>query len=240
MKNNLKHALLCCGDGLHARLILKKMISSGCAPETIYNETNTTTSSRVNSFLRDHYKYWPESVRDQAEKNGLKVEQCSDLFGFENCTKILNNNHDFLVCGGCGIVPARIIRTMKKRILNAHPGLLPDFRGLDPVLWSLYKGKSLGATLHFVDSGLDTGDILIKENLKWQYPSDLFHCRLDCMELCADLIVKFLLNPGAYEPIPQDTSAAAYYGAFNIRLSNFRQIIEKYKYDETHGNVCNE
>jgi methionyl-tRNA formyltransferase len=50
--------------------------------------------------------------------------------------------------------------------LNLHDSLLPKFTGFSPVLWGLISGESeFGLTIHRMDEGLDTGDILIQRSL---------------------------------------------------------------------------
>src|SRR5205823_2979375 len=45
-------------------------------------------------------------------------------------------------------------------ILNAHMGLLPAFRGMNVVEWAALEGTHVGCTVHWIDSGVDTGPIL--------------------------------------------------------------------------------
>lgn len=50
--------------------------------------------------------------------------------------------------------------------LNLHDSLLPKFTGFSPVLWALISGESeFGLTVHRMDDGLDTGDILVQRAL---------------------------------------------------------------------------
>jgi methionyl-tRNA formyltransferase len=50
--------------------------------------------------------------------------------------------------------------------LNFHDSLLPKFTGFSPVLWGLISGESeFGLTVHRMDAGLDTGDILVQRSL---------------------------------------------------------------------------
>ena len=45
--------------------------------------------------------------------------------------------------------------------INLHKGKVPEYRGLPPGFWELYDGQeSAGVTVHFVDEGLDTGDVI--------------------------------------------------------------------------------
>jgi phosphoribosylglycinamide formyltransferase-1 len=71
-----------------------------------------------------------------------------------------------IVClaGFMRIVSDRLLAAFPSRVLNIHPSLLPAFPGLDAQRQALEHGvKVTGATVHFVDSGLDSGPILIQE-----------------------------------------------------------------------------
>lgn len=51
------------------------------------------------------------------------------------------------------------------RAVNLHHGLLPWNRGLDSVLWSIVDGTPKGVTIHHMDAGIDTGDIIAQREL---------------------------------------------------------------------------
>ena len=70
-----------------------------------------------------------------------------------------------LVClaGYMRVLSAEFVRRYRTRILNVHPALLPAFRGLDAQRQALQHGvKVAGATVHFVDEGVDTGPIVLQ------------------------------------------------------------------------------
>jgi folate-dependent phosphoribosylglycinamide formyltransferase PurN len=67
---------------------------------------------------------------------------------------------DVLVLAGTGIVPSKLLSIPSVATLNAHPGLLPWVRGVCPLEHSLLRGVALGATVHAVDHGIDTGPII--------------------------------------------------------------------------------
>jgi methionyl-tRNA formyltransferase len=60
------------------------------------------------------------------------------------------------------IVKGELLGIAKKGIINIHPGLLPQFRGIQPYFWALSEGAQMtGASLHFIeDEGVDTGALL--------------------------------------------------------------------------------
>ena len=59
------------------------------------------------------------------------------------------------------IVDAQLVARFENRIINTHPALLPSFPGAHGVRDALAHGvKITGLTVHFVDSGVDTGTII--------------------------------------------------------------------------------
>ncbi len=54
-----------------------------------------------------------------------------------------------------------MINSSRVGILNAHMGFLPTFRAMNVLEWSLHFNYKIGITIHFIDQGIDTGDILI-------------------------------------------------------------------------------
>ena len=69
---------------------------------------------------------------------------------------------DFVVLAGfMRVIKEPLLRAFPGRILNIHPSLLPDFRGLEAWRQALEAGvPEAGCTVHFVDAGVDTGKIL--------------------------------------------------------------------------------
>ncbi len=74
-----------------------------------------------------------------------------------------------LVClaGFMRIISPEFVKKYKNRIINIHPALLPSFTGLDSQKQALEYGvKYSGCTVHFVDSGMDTGPVIIQAVVK--------------------------------------------------------------------------
>jgi phosphoribosylglycinamide formyltransferase 1 len=80
--------------------------------------------------------------------------------------ELLRDHGVALVClaGYMRLLSAPFIRAFAGRILNVHPSLLPAFPGLDAQRQAVEHGvKVSGATVHFVDEGLDSGPIVLQE-----------------------------------------------------------------------------
>ena len=54
-----------------------------------------------------------------------------------------------------------LLNAYEGKILNIHPSLLPKYKGKDAIGQAFYSGdKETGSTVHYVDSGMDTGEII--------------------------------------------------------------------------------
>lgn len=69
---------------------------------------------------------------------------------------------DTIVCAGyMRIIGPTLLNEYKQAIINIHPSLLPKYRGVDALGQALAHGdRRLGITVHYVDEGLDTGQII--------------------------------------------------------------------------------
>ena len=65
------------------------------------------------------------------------------------------------------LLPEKIFEIPKFGIINLHTSLLPAYRGPNPDFWHYYDGATEhGCTVHFIDKGEDTGDIICQEGIK--------------------------------------------------------------------------
>ena len=87
--------------------------------------------------------------------------------GFENLIlEIIKKNKISLIClaGYMKIISKKFIRVFRKKIINVHPSLLPNYKGLDTYNRVLKnKEKKTGCTIHFINEKLDDGKIINKK-----------------------------------------------------------------------------
>jgi methionyl-tRNA formyltransferase len=69
---------------------------------------------------------------------------------------------DVVVVNGTRIISKATLESVDARFVNIHAGLTPLYRGVHGGYWALAQGKAgeFGVTIHFVDTGIDTGNIL--------------------------------------------------------------------------------
>jgi len=75
------------------------------------------------------------------------------------------------------LIKEPILSIPKLGFINLHPSLLPRYRGMAPQHWPIINGeKETGITVHYVDEGTDTGDIIVQRHIPLtpdMYVSDL-------------------------------------------------------------------
>ncbi|NEU30242.1 formyl transferase [bacterium LRH843] len=71
---------------------------------------------------------------------------------------------DFVISFGYRyIISKEVIDYYKDRIVNLHISFLPWNRGADPNFWSFFENTPKGITIHYIDEGIDTGDIIVQK-----------------------------------------------------------------------------
>ena len=72
------------------------------------------------------------------------------------------------------IVPKEMIEACHGRIVNLHASYLPWNRGASPNFWSFVEDTPKGVSIHFMDEGLDTGDLIVQEELFFDEEKETF------------------------------------------------------------------
>ena len=88
---------------------------------------------------------------------------------------------DLIICSGYQpIIKEPIISEYDHKIINFHNSYLPYGRGVFPVVWSFLEGAPNGVSIHFIDQGIDTGDIIAQRKVQFSDHETLriFHNRL--------------------------------------------------------------
>jgi methionyl-tRNA formyltransferase len=95
--------------------------------------------------------------------------------------------------------------------LNLHASLLPKYRGAAPIQWAIARGETVtGVTTMRINAGLDTGDILLQQELAIATDQTSETLSPPLADIGADLMVVTLrgLQAGTIQPHPQDNSQA--------------------------------
>jgi methionyl-tRNA formyltransferase len=66
------------------------------------------------------------------------------------------------------LIGGSVIEYLDGKVINLHISLLPWNRGADPNLWSFLENTPKGVSIHYVDEGLDTGDIIAQKEITFE------------------------------------------------------------------------
>ena len=111
-----------------------------------------------------------------AQEKGIPIYTSQDFNSNEALNFLKNVNANLIVSAyNNQILKARAIKFPKYKTINIHPGQLPNFRGLDAVFEAMYNNVPMaGVTIHYIDCGIDTGEILSQELLRIHKDDTLF------------------------------------------------------------------
>lgn len=125
----------------------------------------------------------PTPIKQFAVDNNIKVFTPENLKD-ENLVKDLKElNPDLFVVVAFRILPRNIFTIPKFGSFNLHGSLLPKYRGAAPIQWALINGDiETGLTTFFLEDKVDTGNIILSENVKIE-ESDNFETLHDKMSL---------------------------------------------------------
>lgn len=114
-------------------------------------------------------KMIPSPVKEFAIEKNLEVYQPIKIKGnMQFIEEIRNLNPDVICVVAYGkILPKEILDIPEKGCINVHGSLLPKYRGAAPIQWAVLNGdKITGITTMFMDSGMDTGDMILKKKVE--------------------------------------------------------------------------
>jgi phosphoribosylglycinamide formyltransferase-1 len=132
-----------------------------------------TLDARIAIVLSDHPNAF---ILERARKRGIETGLI-DCRGFrtkfpeeaqqETAARLMDAGVEIICLAGfLRLVKRPLLDAFPSRILNIHPALLPAFPGLESWKQALEAGVSeTGATVHFVDEGMDTGPVILQERV---------------------------------------------------------------------------
>lgn len=154
----------------------------------------------------------PPPVKTAAARLGCTVVQPGTVRTEAFFDLISAHKPDLLAVVAFGhILPDTLLNIPRLGAVNAHASLLPKYRGAAPIQWAIIKGEThTGVTTIQMDTGMDTGDILLTQNIGIEKTdtAGILHNRL--ANLSAELMLDTMdrLALGQIQGVPQDHSQA--------------------------------
>ena len=160
------------------------------------------------------YAVLPSEVKKLALEHGIEVITPPTLRDEAVVEKLKNAGADLFIVAAYGkILPKNVLETPPMGCVNIHASLLPFLRGAAPINRAVMEGHRRGGiTIMYMDEGLDTGDIILQEEMEIPccMTAGEYHDRM--AELGGKAIVRFmrLAESGCIPRHPQDSQNATY------------------------------
>jgi len=155
-------------------------------------------------------------VKEYAISKNLTVFQPEKIRTKDSVEYLKSLNADLYVVAAFGqILSKEVLDIPKFGCVNIHASLLPKYRGASPIQQSLLDGnKKTGVTIMQMDVGMDTGDILMQEEIDITDEDTAGSLFDKLMILGGDMIVRAipLIESGSLKSIKQDESKATKVG----------------------------
>lgn len=107
-------------------------------------------------------------VKEYAIEKNLKIYQPLKVRNNEEFLQEIKNLKPDIICVVAygKILPKEILEIPKYGCINVHASLLPKYRGAAPIQWAVINGEKVtGVTTMYMDEGMDTGDMLLKQEV---------------------------------------------------------------------------
>ena len=156
----------------------------------------------------------PSPVKKLASARGIQMTQPESLRDAQAQAKLKHFRADVIVVAAYGLIlPRPVLELPRDGAINIHASLLPRWRGATPIERALLAGdRHTGVSIMQMDDGLDTGPVLMQEEIPILEDDTMGTLRDRLAELGAKLIVQALdaLQAGVIKATPQSAEGVTY------------------------------
>jgi methionyl-tRNA formyltransferase len=136
-------------------------------------------------------------------------EFCSSIYFFERFNskecieKLKETGADIVIVAGAGILSKELLEQAGIFFINAHPGLLPYYRGVDVLQAAILNGDEPYVTVHRIDAGVDTGKILCTEKIPLAKNDTFDSLREKSIQIAGRMLAETVLKVNNGEPLEE-------------------------------------
>ena len=144
------------------------------------------------NFVCLRYEKPDNKIIEYCKKNKIKFYIFKNINSKKNFRIIFDYKCDLIVSMSYDQIFGSLYQKFfPSRIINCHAGNLPFYRGRNILNWALINGENqFGITVHFVDSGIDTGDIILQKKFKILKSDDYNSLLKKCYKECPKLVLR--------------------------------------------------
>lgn len=210
---------------------INNLIISGNKPKVIFATDPVKLNfykSKIRITPKDLYLNHPKKI---AEQYGIDYKVV--VHNSEETQKLVKEyNLDLGIILGARILKPIAFESFNIGVLNMHPGLLPENRGLDNIKWAILDNISQGVTTHLIDKSIDRGKVITKSTIKVYKDDTLIDLNVRIQNLEQKLMVDSILSlkkniptqvlgEGTYyKSVPEDIEETLYQKFTEYKIKN--------------------
>ena len=124
------------------------------------------------------------------------------------------------------IIRKPVLDKFQKRAINIHISLLPWNKGADPNLWSFLEDTPKGVSIHYLDEGIDTGDILVQKKIEFTNQDTLGTSYQKLSELAYQLFESYWseIREQQIEPKRQSEAGSFHYSKERLKYEHLLRL----------------
>lgn len=178
-----------------------------------------TYSRKIQDFVDSKSKYKKYkgtcSIKSAADYIGADFKVITNLNSKNYVDHVRSIKPDLIISYSAPqIIKPELLSIPKYGILNVHGALLPSYRGCLPSFWYLYNNEKMGgATVHFMSSDIDDGDICVQKKIDISNCKTMFQLMKLTKLVGGDAMVEAIqrIENGTLEVKKNDTKNGSYY-----------------------------
>lgn len=127
----------------------------------IFKPLSILSKSRKNEIIYNNEFDLTEIPHD-------KIRNVTSINSKTTIDLLKNINPDLVIVNGTRIISKKVLMSINGKFINTHAGITPKYRGVHGMYWALIHNdiENCGVTVHFVDEGIDTGNIIYQMKVK--------------------------------------------------------------------------
>jgi folate-dependent phosphoribosylglycinamide formyltransferase PurN len=169
------------------------------------------------------------SIRDKCKMANIPLGFFDNINNDDFVNILKGHNPDLIVLGGAPLIKEKVINLPRIGVLNSHPGILPQAKGMDVIAHSIINDIPLGVTVFKVDAGIDSGPILFIRNLTQSTEGKKLH-EIEAMveELASKSMLEAvrIVKSGNYHFEPQSSEGTIFRA---LNYLTYKKVLKRLK-----------
>ena len=167
----------------------------------------TADNSIEIKFVTVRYDKQDDVLMNLAKSHNIPIELSANINSDEFISRIKNYEVDLFVSMSFNqIFKPELFHIPPYKTINCHAGKLPYYRGRNILNWALINDeKEFGITVHYMDEGIDTGDIILQKIYPITDEDDYGSLLSKAYTACADVLYQAIkmVQSGTVKPVKQ-------------------------------------